>query len=61
MLERPEEEDAEFDIYMVGFVDIVKCLEDLRKPWLEKVPMDDPMHADELKIRGGEKSILKDL
>eukprot|EP00973_Karenia_brevis_P040787 5645689-Karenia_brevis.AAC.1 len=61
MLERPEEEDTEFDIYMVGFIDVVDSLEDLRKPWLEKVPMDDPMHADELKMRSTEKSIMKDL
>eukprot|EP00973_Karenia_brevis_P079104 10976387-Karenia_brevis.AAC.1 len=61
MLERPEEEDGEFDIYMVGFIDIVECLENLRRPWLEKVPMDDPMHIEELEIRSAEKSILKDL
>eukprot|EP00973_Karenia_brevis_P061261 8520620-Karenia_brevis.AAC.1 len=43
-LEKPEEEDVEFDIYMVGFIDVVECFENLRNPWLEKVPMDDPMH-----------------
>eukprot|EP00973_Karenia_brevis_P017790 2443554-Karenia_brevis.AAC.1 len=36
MLQRPEEDDGELDIYMVGFIDILECLEDLRKPWLEK-------------------------
>eukprot|EP00973_Karenia_brevis_P027993 3855219-Karenia_brevis.AAC.1 len=54
VLGRPDEEDVEFDIYMVGFIDVVECLEKLRKPWLEKVPMDDPMNADELKIRSAE-------
>eukprot|EP00973_Karenia_brevis_P010950 1484571-Karenia_brevis.AAC.1 len=61
MLERPEEEDGEFDIYMVGFIDVVESLEELRRPWLEKVPKDDPMHADELTIRSKEVSILRDL
>eukprot|EP00973_Karenia_brevis_P004269 586151-Karenia_brevis.AAC.1 len=46
---------------MVGFIDIVDSLENLRKPWLEKVPMDDPMYADELMIRSKEKNIMKDL
>eukprot|EP00973_Karenia_brevis_P091689 12408675-Karenia_brevis.AAC.1 len=61
MLNRPEEDDEEFDIYMVGFIDAVEILEKLRKPWLEKVPMDDPMHADELTVRSKEKSVMKDL
>eukprot|EP00973_Karenia_brevis_P021045 2894716-Karenia_brevis.AAC.1 len=46
---------------MVGFIDVVEIFEKLRKPWLEKVPMDDPMHADELTVRSKEKSIMKDL
>eukprot|EP00973_Karenia_brevis_P020293 2786654-Karenia_brevis.AAC.1 len=61
MLDRPEEDDREFDIYMVCFIDVVESLEELRRPWLEKVPMDDPMHADELTMRSKEKSIMKDL
>eukprot|EP00973_Karenia_brevis_P027156 3745223-Karenia_brevis.AAC.1 len=47
VLERPEEDDPEFDIYMSGFIEITECLEKIRAPWLEKVPMDDPMNADE--------------
>eukprot|EP00973_Karenia_brevis_P018512 2538398-Karenia_brevis.AAC.1 len=46
---------------MAGFIEITECLEKLRAPWLEKVPMDDPMNADETAYRSTEKSIMKDL
>eukprot|EP00973_Karenia_brevis_P025545 3525987-Karenia_brevis.AAC.1 len=61
MLERPDEEDSDFDIYLVGFIDNVSTLEKLQKPWLKKIPMDDPIYAGEIRIRGAEKLILEDL
>eukprot|EP00973_Karenia_brevis_P011069 1498590-Karenia_brevis.AAC.1 len=40
---RPPEEDEEFDRYMEQFLRVMKNLNELRKPWLDRVPMDDPM------------------
>eukprot|EP00973_Karenia_brevis_P069234 9626777-Karenia_brevis.AAC.1 len=54
-LQRPEEDDPDFDVYMVDFIDATECLEKLRGPWLEKVPMDDPMNTDETTFRSTEK------
>eukprot|EP00973_Karenia_brevis_P087409 12118147-Karenia_brevis.AAC.1 len=61
ILERPPEDDPEFDIYMSEFIEVTGKLEKIRTPWLARVPMDDPMKADEGQYRSTEKVILEDL
>eukprot|EP00973_Karenia_brevis_P043681 6051004-Karenia_brevis.AAC.1 len=46
---------------MSELVEVTEKLEKVRAPWLAKVPMDDPMKADEPQFRSTEKVVIRDL
>ena len=57
----PPELNQEIDDYVIAFIDLAGKLEALRKPVLQGIPEDDPMHGDEGSFRIVEAKILQDL
>ncbi|MDP7646544.1 MAG: hypothetical protein QGH82_00475, partial [Candidatus Woesearchaeota archaeon] len=58
---RGSETDEEFDRYVVELSEMTAMLDELRQPWLQVAPADDPMRYDEATFRSLESMILLDL
>eukprot|EP00973_Karenia_brevis_P009372 1268953-Karenia_brevis.AAC.1 len=57
----PPEEDLAFNQYVSEFPTMTERMEKIRVQWLAKVPMDDPLKADEPQFCVTEKIIFEDL